>query len=172
MVTGGGVKHVGGKGERKLPKLNLHPWLLVGLQIFETVNTVTLILHPKPVAEKALAVLNLRLIPNSEPPTLLMLSPSRDQSRLSPTFSGSPRLVKCLPSHYTDLQLYMLIRPFGPLAFARVENTLGGIVQFWNEGAARAAEVAVRSAFAQTSKFTLQVYNPCNVFFSVSANSG
>lgn len=144
----------------------------MGLQTFDTLKPVVLILRPKPVAEKALAILNLRLIPGSEPPVLLMLSPSRDQTPLSSesTFSGNPRLVKFLPSHYTtDVQLYMLIRPFGSLASARVEHSLGGVVQFWNEDAARAAEVAVRSAFARTSKITLQAYDPCNVFCTVSA---
>lgn len=89
---------------------------------------------------------------------------------MSPTFSqGYPRLVKFMPSQYTDVQLYMLIRPFGPLASARVEHTLGGVVKFWNEDTARTAEVAVRLAFARTSKITLQAYDPCTIFCAVSA---
>lgn len=63
----------------------------------------------------------------------------------------------------------MLLRPFGPLASARVEHTLGGIVQFWNEDAARAAEVAVCLAFSRTSKIMLQAYDPCTIFCAVSA---
>ncbi|KAF9462552.1 hypothetical protein BDZ94DRAFT_1298515 [Collybia nuda] len=112
------------------------------------------------IAEKAFAVLNLRVIPDSNPPVVLALSPSRDQSPYTLTFSGYPRLVNPIPSHFTDIDLYTLIRRFGALASARVDNTLGGIVQFWNEDDACAAEVSVRSAFARTSRVTLQAYDP------------
>jgi hypothetical protein len=147
-----------------LPRLIFHRLLLVRPN---TVNSY-ISTHHTLAAEKALAVLNLRLIGGSEPPALLFLSPSHDQSPFTSGFTGNPRLVKSLPLHYTDLQLYALIRPFGALASARIDHTLGGVVQFWDEDSARAAEAAIRFAFSRTSKMALQAYDPCNVFCVVS----
>lgn len=117
-----------------------------------------------PTAERALAVLNHRII--REDP-LVFLKLSATSAHLSPA-SGHPRLVKSLPPYYDADQLYTLIRPFGPLASARIDETLGAVVQFWDENIACAAEIAVLSAFSQTSKITLQSYDPCTIFCAVS----
>jgi polyadenylate-binding protein len=126
---------------------------------------------PNPIflksAEKALATLNLRPISKTNPSFVLSLSLTQECTPLASILSGHPRLVKLLPKNYTDEDLYDLLRPFGPLASVRVDKELGGIVQFWTEADAQAAERAVRQAFARKSKITLHAYDPCNLYCAV-----
>ncbi|CAE6388828.1 unnamed protein product [Rhizoctonia solani] len=93
-------------------------------------------------AEKALATLNGSLIPNTQ--FYLHLSPFASQATPPPL--ATPRLVKHLPHGTNDSFLYDLFRPYGPLSSAKMENTFGaesGIVHFWNEDDAAAAEQAM-----------------------------
>ncbi|KAF5381676.1 hypothetical protein D9615_005569 [Tricholomella constricta] len=115
-------------------------------------------------AEKALAILNGRLIPGILPPASLRLSTTPDAASPALNATGNPRFVKLLPPNTTEIELYELIRPFGALIAARVDERLGGIVRFWTEGEARAAERAVSSTFSETTRITLQAYDPCILF--------
>jgi len=98
---------------------------------------------------------------------MLSFSITQECTPLASFFSGYPRLVKLLPHKYTDSELYDLLRPFGPLASVRVDKELGGVVQFWTEADAQAAEQAVRQTFARGSKITLQAFDPCNLHCGV-----
>ena len=87
-------------------------------------------------AEKALATLQERPIPNIQPPVLITLSPypSTTPPTPLPPPNASPRLVKHLPSGFTDSQLYDVFRPFGALASVRTQPGFGsdtGVVEFW-----------------------------------------
>ncbi|KAH7344800.1 hypothetical protein B0J17DRAFT_636883 [Rhizoctonia solani] len=96
-------------------------------------------------AEKALATLNGSLIPNTQ--FYLHLSPFASQATPPPL--ATPRLVKHLPHGTSDSFLYDLFRPYGPLSSAKMETTFGaesGIVHFWNEDDAAAAEQAMHCA--------------------------
>ncbi|CUA76895.1 Polyadenylate-binding protein, cytoplasmic and nuclear [Rhizoctonia solani] len=96
-------------------------------------------------AEKALATLNGSLIPNTQ--FYLHLSPFASQATPPPL--ATPRLVKHLPHGTNDSFLYDLFRPYGPLSSAKMETTFGaesGIVHFWNEDDAAAAEQAMHCA--------------------------
>jgi hypothetical protein len=132
-----------------------------GVVIYTSISDV---LEP---AEKALATLHLRPLPKTIPSVLLCFSTTSECIPLLTFISGNPRLVKLLPQGFTDATLYDLIRPFGPLASVRVDEELGGMVQFWSEADAQAAEQAVRQTFASTSKITLKVYDPCNLYCAV-----
>ncbi|CAE6455468.1 unnamed protein product [Rhizoctonia solani] len=96
-------------------------------------------------AEKALATLNGSLIPNTQ--FYLHLSPFASQATPPPL--ATPRLVKHLPHGTSDSFLYDLFRPYGPLSSAKMETTFGaesGIIHFWNEDDAAAAEQAMHCA--------------------------
>ncbi|CAE7102324.1 unnamed protein product [Rhizoctonia solani] len=96
-------------------------------------------------AEKALATLNGSVIPNTQ--FYLHLSPFASQATPPPL--ATPRLVKHLPLGTNDSFLYDLFRPYGPLSSAKMEATFGaesGIVHFWNEDDAAAAEQAMHCA--------------------------
>ena len=116
-------------------------------------------------AEKALATLQSRLIPNLQPPVHLVLSPyppTNPPTPLPPP-SALPRLVKHLPPGYTDSQLFDLFRPFGALASARTQTHFGadtGMVEFWNENDARQAEDALHCADIEGQNIAVQVYQP------------
>ncbi|GLB41208.1 hypothetical protein LshimejAT787_0904230 [Lyophyllum shimeji] len=114
-------------------------------------------------AEKAFATRNRRPIPQISPTVTLHLSTTPDLASV-PKGPVHPHFVKLLPPNFTDEQLYDLLRPFAPLLSARVDESLGGIVQFWTEDEANAAETAVKAAFSRTSKITLRAYNPCKLF--------
>ncbi|KIJ38954.1 hypothetical protein M422DRAFT_175807 [Sphaerobolus stellatus SS14] len=117
-------------------------------------------------AEKALATLNNRLIPFVTPAATMHLSPyppSNPPQPLPPA-QAQPRLIKHLPSQFSDSALYDLCRPFGPLSSCNasvhgfVEGT--GIVEFFYEEDARAAETALHCAEVGDSNIAVQVYNP------------
>ncbi|QRV91423.1 RNA recognition motif protein [Ceratobasidium sp. AG-Ba] len=97
-------------------------------------------------AEKALATLNGSFIPGTS--NLLNLSPFTPPSVMPPSLA-TPRLVKHLPPGTNDSFLYDLFRPYGALSSAKMETTFGaesGIVHFWNEEDAAAAEQAMHCA--------------------------
>ncbi|EIN08348.1 hypothetical protein PUNSTDRAFT_52774 [Punctularia strigosozonata HHB-11173 SS5] len=116
-------------------------------------------------AEKALATLHNRPVPELQPPVILNLSPyppTTPPTPLPPP-SASPRLVKQLPPTYTDSLLYDLFRPFGALASAKTDAGFGigtGVVEFWREEDARAAEEAMHCAEVEGQNIAVQVYQP------------
>ncbi|KAF9458990.1 hypothetical protein BDZ94DRAFT_1172499 [Collybia nuda] len=124
-------------------------------------------------AEKALATLQSRPLPGLQPPVPLVLSPyppTNPPTPLPPP-SAQPRLVKHLPPEYTDSQLYDLFRPYGALASARTHTHFGpdtGMVEFWNEGDARAAEEEMHCADVDGSNIAVQVYQPRRTSGTVS----
>lgn len=111
-------------------------------------------------AEKALATLQGRLIPEISQNVTLSLSPYPSTNPLPPP-SALPRLVKHLPPNFTDSQLYDLFREYGALASARVQTQFGpdtGMIEFWNENDARAAEEAMHCAEVEGHNIAVQVY--------------
>ena len=116
-------------------------------------------------AEKALAILQSRNIPELSVAVPLILSPyppTTPPTALPPP-SATPRLVKQLPADYTDSQLYDLFRPFGALAAVRAQTQLGpdiGIVEFWNEEDALLAEGALHCAEIEGQNIAVQPYQP------------
>ncbi|KAI0738953.1 hypothetical protein C8Q80DRAFT_1112630 [Daedaleopsis nitida] len=116
-------------------------------------------------AEKALATLQNRPIPNLPQTVLLTLSPypSTTPPTPLPPPNASPRLVKQLPSGFTDSQLYDLFRPFGALASVRTPAPFGrdnGIIEFWREEDAREAEESMHCAEVEGQNIVVQVYSP------------
>ncbi|KAG2008227.1 polyadenylate-binding protein [Coprinopsis cinerea AmutBmut pab1-1] len=114
-------------------------------------------------AEKALATLHNRPIPEVPQNVILVLSPyppTNPPTPLPPP-SALPRLVKQLPQGYTDSQLYDLFRPYGALASARTQTPFGpdtGMVEFWNENDARTAEEALHCAEVEGQNIAVQIY--------------
>ncbi|KAI0689934.1 hypothetical protein C8T65DRAFT_745977 [Cerioporus squamosus] len=116
-------------------------------------------------AEKALATLQGRPIPNMQQTALLTLSPypSTNPPTPLPPPNASPRLVKQLPPGFTDSQLYDLFRPFGALASVRTQAPFGkdtGVVEFWREEDAREAEESMHCADVEGQNIVVQVYQP------------
>ncbi|KAF8814980.1 hypothetical protein BYT27DRAFT_7318170 [Phlegmacium glaucopus] len=126
-------------------------------------------------AEKALAILQSRHIPELPTPVPLVLSPyppTNPPTPLPPP-SALPRLVKQLPLEYTDSQLYDLFRPFGALASARTQTQFGpdaGIIEFWNEEDAIQAEQAMHCAEVEGQNIAVQVYQPRRLTGAVEFN--
>jgi polyadenylate-binding protein len=116
-------------------------------------------------AEKALATLQSRPIPELQPLVPLVLSPyppTNPPTPLPPP-SALPRLVKHLPFGYTDAQLYDIFRPFGAIASARTQAGFGpdtGMVEFWREGDARVAEDAMHCVDVEGQNIAVQIYQP------------
>ncbi|KAK2461225.1 hypothetical protein APHAL10511_006752 [Amanita phalloides] len=116
-------------------------------------------------AERALAILQSRLIPNLAPPVALLLSPyppTIPPTPLPPP-SAIPRLVKHLPFGYTDYQLYDLFRPFGALASVRAQTHFApdtGMIEFWYEEDARYAEEAMHCSEVDGQNIAVQIYQP------------
>jgi polyadenylate-binding protein len=119
--------------------------------------------HPI-AAEKALTTLHGRPITSVTPPAQLYLSaysPS-NPPHIPPAPQAQPRLVKHLPPQFSDSALYELFRPYGPLASARA-NQAGfgdgtGVVEFYLEDDARAAEAALHCAEVGEANIAVQVY--------------
>lgn len=118
-----------------------------------------------PTAEKALAVLQARSIPDTSPPAPLVISPfppTNPPTPLPPP-AAHPRLIKHLPPGYTDSQLYDIFRPFGALASVRAHTQFGtdtGVVEFWSEDDARQAEEAMHCADVEGQNIAVQIYTP------------
>jgi polyadenylate-binding protein len=116
-------------------------------------------------AEKALATLNGRTIPELPAAVTLILSPYTPTSPPTalPPPNAQPRLVKHLPPGMTDSELYDLFRPYGALASVRAHSVFGpdtGVVEFWREDDARIAEEALHCADVRGSNIAVQVYQP------------
>ncbi|KAF9477792.1 hypothetical protein BDN70DRAFT_810033 [Pholiota conissans] len=116
-------------------------------------------------AEKALAILQSRNVPELPTPVPLVLSPYPPTSPPTPPPppSALPRLVKQLPLGYTDSQLYDLFRPYGALYSVRVQTQFGpdiGMVEFWNEEDAIQAEDALHCAEVEGQNIAVQLYQP------------
>lgn len=116
-------------------------------------------------AEKALATLQSRPVPGTNPPVVLVLSPypSTTPPTPLPPPQASPRLVKHLPPGFTDSQLYDLFRPYGALASVRTQSPFGkdtGVVEFWREEDAQAAEEALHCADVEGQNIAVQIYQP------------
>lgn len=115
-----------------------------------------------------------RPIPDLQPPVPLVLSPyppTNPPTPLPPP-SALPRLVKHLPDHFIDGQLYDLFRPFGALAATRTQTQFGpntGMVEFWNEEDALQAEEALHCADVEGQNIAVQVYQPRRTVSGASA---
>lgn len=96
-------------------------------------------------------------------PLVLSPYPPTNPPTPLPPPSALPRLVKHLPPDFTDSQLYDIFRPYGALASARTQTHFGpdtGMVEFWNEDDARAAEEEMHCADVDGSNIAVQVYQP------------
>ncbi|KAF9077433.1 hypothetical protein BDP27DRAFT_1357522 [Rhodocollybia butyracea] len=114
-------------------------------------------------AEKALATLQSRPIPGPGVPLVLSPYPPTNPPTPLPPPSALPRLIKHLPMTYGDSNLYDLFRPYGALASVRIPTHFGpdtGMVEFWNEDDARAAEDAMHCADVEGQNIAVQVYQP------------
>ncbi|KAL1742537.1 hypothetical protein HDZ31DRAFT_84075 [Schizophyllum fasciatum] len=116
-------------------------------------------------AECALATLQGRPIPKTQPPLPLVLSPypPTDPPTPVPPPSAHPRLIKHLPPGFSDQQLYDLCRPYGALASARAQTHFGqdtGMVEFWNEDDGRQAEEALHCEDVDGHSIAVQMYQP------------
>jgi hypothetical protein len=117
-------------------------------------------------AEKALATLHGRPLPEVHPPVLLALSPFAPGCAppALPPAQAAPRLVKLLPPGFTSAQVFDLFRPHGPLAAVR----MGGpglapdaaVVEFWREEDARGAADALHCADVEGYSIAIQLYQP------------
>lgn len=114
-------------------------------------------------AEKALAILNGRPIPFVTPLAYFYLSafPPTTPPYVPP--QAQPRLVKHLPLGYTDVALFELFRPYGPLASVCV-NQPGfpeptAFVEFYSEDDARAAETGLHCTEVMDSTIAVQPYH-------------
>lgn len=103
-------------------------------------------------------------MPEVKPPVSLVLSPYPPTSPPTPLPppNAQPRLVKHLPPYFTDSQLYDLFRPYGSLASVRTQaiGRDNGIVEFWREEDAKAAEAALHCADVDGSNIAIQLYQP------------
>lgn len=104
-----------------------------------------------------------RQVPGVIPPALIRLSPfPPDQANVLPQPSAAPRIVKQLPSGFTDSELYDLFRPFGPLASVRTQTLIGpdtGILEYWREEDAKVAEENMHCAEVGDQNIAVQVYH-------------
>jgi polyadenylate-binding protein len=117
-------------------------------------------------AEKALAMVHTRPILDLDPPVSFILSIAPNDEIL-PTPSARPRYVKYLPLGYTDTRLYNILRPFGPIANARIDAVGVGSVQFWHETDAREAEQYLNETFINIEKVDMPPDDPLDLFCSV-----
>jgi polyadenylate-binding protein len=72
-------------------------------------------------------------------------------------------MIKHLPPHYTDIQLYDLFRPFGTLASVRTSTGYGpgtSIVEFCFEDEAAIAEEAMHCSDVEGQTISVQLFQP------------
>ncbi|KAJ7694892.1 hypothetical protein B0H17DRAFT_1199042 [Mycena rosella] len=94
-------------------------------------------------AEKALATLHLRPIPNLEPPVILKFCVTANLKAFeAPDPTVFPRVIPALPAGCNEVTLYDALRPYGPLYSVRFDPIAGGLVQFWTEDNAQDAEIS------------------------------
>jgi polyadenylate-binding protein len=116
-------------------------------------------------AEQALATLQAQPIPNLHPPVLLALSPF-PPGVVAPGLpypQAIPRLVKHLPPDFSDSALFELFRAYGPLMAAHRHTHFGpdtGVVEYFSEDHAQAAEEALHCADIEGSNIAVQIYQP------------
>ncbi|KAF8880660.1 hypothetical protein BD779DRAFT_1072504 [Infundibulicybe gibba] len=117
-------------------------------------------------AERALATLHLRYVFKSEPDVPLELTPSPDALPFQTMVSGHPRLAMGLEKD-AEPDVYATLRPFGPIAYLRCDESDGAIVHFWTEKEAQQAERALKDARITNSKgrrVKLCAYDPRSLF--------
>lgn len=124
-------------------------------------------------AEKALACLHSKPFPGLSPPANIVLSPypPTDPPTPLPPASATPRLVKFLPSYYTDFQLYDLFRPYGALAAVKTRVSFAqeaAMIEFWREDDARKAEDTMYCAQIDGHNIVIQSYQPRRTSGSIS----
>ena len=124
-------------------------------------------------AEKALACLHSKPFPGLTTPANIVLSPypPTDPPTPLPPASATPRLVKFLPTYYTDFQLYDLFRPHGALAAVRTRVSFAqetAMIEFWREDDARKAEDAMYCAQIDGHNIAIQSYQPRRTSGSMS----
>lgn len=124
-------------------------------------------------AEKALACLHSKSFPGLNPPANIVLSPypPTDPPTPLPPASATPRLVKFLPTYYTDFQLYDLFRPYGALAAVKTRVPFAqetAMIEFWREDDARKAEDAMYCAQIDGHNIAIQSYQPRRTSGSMS----
>lgn len=138
-----------------------------------SVSIFTLVDSNPLAAEKALACLHSKPFPGLNPPASIVLSPypPTDPPTPLPPASATPRLVKFLPSYYTDFQLYDLFRPHGALAAVRTRVSFAqetAMIEFWREDDARKAEDAMYCAQIDGHNIAIQSYQPRRTSGSIS----
>jgi len=113
-------------------------------------------------AEKALATLQSRPIPNLSPPAYLILTPYAPHSSTTlPPPAAHPRIVKMLPLGFTDAAVFDLFRPYGPLASVRIQPNQpeNAIVEFWHEDDAARAQDNLHFQEVGDRNISVQIYN-------------
>ena len=124
-------------------------------------------------AEKALACLHSKPFPGLNPPANIVLSPypPTDPPTPLPPASATPRLVKFLPTYYTDFQLYDIFRPYGALAAVKTRVSFAqetAMIEFWREDDARKAEDGMYCAQIDGHNIAIQSYQPRRASGSMS----
>lgn len=96
------------------------------------------------------------------PFSVLQLSPfPLDSAQVLPSPRAQLRLIKQLPGGITDAYLFDLFRTYGPIASISTQSTFGpdiGVVQFWDENDAKAAEMELHCADIGGVNISVQVY--------------
>ncbi|KAK7062674.1 hypothetical protein VNI00_000162 [Paramarasmius palmivorus] len=118
-------------------------------------------------AEKAMALLQNREIPNMSPPQRVSFSTSLSQPIL-PLFTSSPRAkIRMVPRRSDSMscaEIYDALRVYGPIYSIYEENVVATIVQFWGEEDACDAEEGLTEK--KELGLELQLCNPCSVYVS------
>lgn len=115
-------------------------------------------------AEKALATLQGHMLQPPSPYSNIFLSPyPLDSNQVLPQSQSQPRLIKQLPNGITDAFLFDIFRQYGPIASIRTTSPFGpdiGVVEYWEEEHAKAAELELHCADIAGSNISVQVYQP------------
>lgn len=126
-----------------------------------------------PIAEKALATLQGKPLDLHYPNIQVVLSPyPPTQPQALPAPTPQPRLIKQLPPGTTDAYLFDLFRPYGPIASISCRSSFGpdiGIVEYWNEEDARAAEAELHCSNIGGNTISVQVYQPRRAGTNIAA---
>jgi len=103
------------------------------------------------VAERALAICNLRAVPGTAPPTPMLLF----QNRCLPSFNVGTvaRRIHPIPHGWNDADFFNLVRFCGPLRFAYIHPDHGGIVHFNSDEEAKATEIVLNIKLAALRSF-------------------
>jgi hypothetical protein len=93
------------------------------------------------VADKTLAIFNLRPVPGSVPPTPMFLF--NDSAVRSFNVGAVARRIHPIPNQWNDVAVFTLVRFCGPVRFTYIHPVHGAIVHFDSEEEAKAAENAM-----------------------------